>query len=100
MSLGGGSATSTIMNNQFSKGGIFLYDTLPDVVIKGNTFSKADCGLYLKEVMNYPQVTRNTFKYCGYGVYIYTDGYPGKLTSFSGNTYYKNKVNIGWGTDY
>jgi hypothetical protein len=46
-----------------------------------------------------PTVTGCTFKNCNYGVYLF--GYesnPGKLTTFSGNKYIGNKVNIGWGT--
>ena len=66
----------------------------------GNIISKSKVGLYLGDLGSDPTVTKNTFKNCEYGVYIYTENYPGQLNKFSGNKYVKNEVNIGWGTDY
>jgi len=97
---GGPSGGSTIMNNQITGGTISLYDT-GGITITGNTISKSKCGLSIGDSMRAPMptVSKNTFKNCNYGVYIYSDiGDPGKLTTFSGNKYIGNKVNIGWGT--
>lgn len=98
ISLCGLIGDTQIINNQITNGTILLYDTL-QVTITGNTISKSKCGLYIGDVALLPTVTKNTFKNCNYGVYIYTiDGDPGKLSTFSGNKYVGNKVNIGWGT--
>jgi nitrous oxidase accessory protein NosD len=99
---GGPSGGSTVMNNQIAGGTINLYDT-GGITITGNTVSKSKCGLYIGDLMRapLPTVSKNTFKNCNYGVYIYSDiGDPGQLTTFSGNKYSGNKVNIGWGTKY
>lgn len=88
-----------IMNNQIVGGTIYLNDNTGQT-ITGNIISKSKVGLYLGDMGADPTVTKNTFKSCKYGVYIYTDTYPGKLKKFSGNKYVNNKVNIGWGTDY
>ncbi len=88
-----------IMNNQIVGGTIYLNDNTGQT-ITGNMISKSKVGLYLGDMGADPTVTKNTFKSCKYGVYIYTDTYPGKLKKFSGNKYVNNKVNIGWGTDY
>lgn len=98
---GGVTCSSSIINNQIIGGTIMLYDTIMGgVTITGNTISKSKCGLYLGDLAGLPLVSKNTFKNCGYGVYIYTDTYPGILETFTGNKYCENKVNIGWGTDY
>ena len=78
-----------------------LYDTIMGgITITGNTILKSKCGLYIVDLAGLPVVSKNTFKNCGYGVYIYTDTYPGRLDTFTNNKYMNNKVNIGWGTDY
>jgi len=47
-----------------------------------------------------PSVTKNTFKNCKYAIYLdYFDHNPGRLSTFVGNKYIGNIVNIGWG-DY
>ncbi len=93
---------SAIINNQIVGGSIYLYDIMGGpVLIKGNTISKSKCGLYVGESTAMPKVTGNTFKNCVYGVYLYGyDENPGRLPTFTGNKYVKNKVNIGWGWDY
>lgn len=68
------------------------------VTITGNTISKSKCGLYVGDMAGLPIASKNTFKNCVYGVYLYMDYYPGKLDTFTGNKYSGNKVNIGWGT--
>lgn len=95
---GWGAAQSSIINNQITGGTIYLYDSMgKSGTITGNTISKSECGLYIGDMTGYPTATKNTFKGCQYGVYIYTDTYPGKLDTFIGNKYSGNKVNIGWG---
>lgn len=93
--LSGATSSSTIMNNQIKGGTIYLYDTV-DITITGNTISNSKYGLYLNEVMGFPTVTKNTFKNCGTAVYIfsYGDAKIERLTTFSGNKYLNNKVNI------
>jgi len=95
IALAGATSGSTIMNNQIKGGTINLYDT-QDMTITGNTISDTKYGLYLKEVMGFPTVTKNTFKNCGVAVYIFTygDANIGRLTTFSGNKYINNKANI------
>lgn len=97
--VGGQASSSSIINNQIIGGTISLYDTMPDIIITGNIISKSKCGLYVGDLANDPTVSKNTFKNCGYGVYLYSFSDPGKLPTFSGNKYINNKVNIGWGTD-
>jgi parallel beta-helix repeat protein len=87
----------TIMNNQIKGGTVALYNTY-DQTLKGNTISNSKYGLYVGDKNSIPTVTKNTFKNCNYGVYLY--GWkqnPGKLVTFTDNSYIKNKVNIGWG---
>ncbi len=90
---------AVIMNNQIIGGTIDLNDCT-DQIVTGNTISNSKCGLYLGDMGASPTVTKNTFKNCKNGVYVYSDVYPGQLKKFSGNKYIKNKVNIGWGTAY
>lgn len=97
ISLGGIIGDTKIINNQITNGNIHLYDTF-QVTITGNTISNSKYGLYIGDLAHLPTVTKNTFKNCSHGVYIYTiDGDPGKLSTFSGNKYINNKVNVGWG---
>ncbi len=93
---------SAIINNQIVGGSIVLYDIMSDgILIKGNTISKSECGLLIGESTTIPKVTGNTFKNCNYGVYLYEyDQNPGRLPTFTGNKYIKNRVNIGWGMVY
>lgn len=100
ISLAGGAATnSLIINNQITGGTISFYDTMGQSgTITGNTISKSKCGLYVGEMAGLPIVSKNTFKNCVYGVYLYSFSNPGKLDTFTGNKYSGNKVNIGWGT--
>ncbi|WP_292387983.1 NosD domain-containing protein [Methanosarcina sp. UBA5] len=97
---GSSSSASSVINNQITGGTIILYETMGEIPIKGNIISKSKCGLYIGDMAGASPVTKNTFKNCQYGVYIYTDKNPGRIPQFSGNKYIKNKVNIGWGTDY
>jgi parallel beta-helix repeat (two copies) len=97
ISLGGLIGDTKIINNQITNGTIHLYDTF-QVTITGNTISNSKCGLYIGDLAHLPTVTKNIFKNCNHGAYIYTiDGDPGKLSTFSGNKYINNKVNLGWG---
>ncbi len=90
---------SSVINNQIIGGSIYLYDIMGGpVLIKGNIISKSKCGLFVGESTAIPNVMGNTFKNNKCAVYLY--GYesnPGRLTTFTGNKYVKNKVNIGWG---
>lgn len=90
----------TIINNQFPKGYIWLTYADKNVTITGNTISNTNYGLYCEHVEDFPTVTKNTFQNCGCAVYL--DGFnkdPGRLSTFSGNKYIKNKQNIGWGNN-
>lgn len=100
ITLGGGqSSHSFIINNQIIGGTISLYETTPDITIKGNIISKSKCGLYIGDSTNDPIVSKNTFKNCRYGVYFYNVDNLGRLPTFTNNKYIKNKVNIGWGME-
>lgn len=99
---GGSSSESVIMNNQIKGGSITLYDTMATgkPTITGNTISNSRCGLNVGDMAGIPTVSKNTFKNCKIAVYLY--GYsqnPGKLSTFTGNKYINNKINIGWGTE-
>lgn len=100
VSLAGSTCSgSVIMNNQIKGGSIFLYDIMAtgEPVIKGNTISNSRCGLYIKE-SGIPAVNSNTFKNCKTAVYFQGwESNPGRLSTFTGNKYINNKVNIGWG---
>lgn len=97
ISIAGGAASNTIMNNQIQNGAIYLYDT-GDMLITGNTISNSKIGLVFDEVKQIPHVTKNTFQNNKYAVFFYGwDHDPGKLTTFSLNVYKNNKVNFGWG---
>lgn len=96
--LSGSIASSTIVNNQIIGGIIEFFDTSLET-ITGNTISNSKCGIYLEETRGIPTVTKNTFKNNKYAIYFYPyDSDPGKLTTFTGNKYINNRVNIGWGT--
>ncbi len=101
ITLGGGqSSHSFIINNQIIGGTISLSETNPDVTIKGNIISKSKYGLYIGDDTCTPTVSGNTFKNCKCAVYFYNvESNPGRLDTFTGNKYIKNKVNIGWGMD-
>ena len=97
ISLAGGTASATIMNNQIKGGTIYLYDTRDETII-GNTISNSKCGLHVGDMASIPTVSKNTFKNCKTAVYFYGwEQSPGQLKTFTGNKYINNKVNIGWG---
>lgn len=92
------SKNAVVMNNQIS-GGTISISSPSNTLVKGNTVSNAKCGLYIEDITKLTTVTSNTFKNCGYGVYIYTTlDDLGKLTTFSGNKYIGDTHSIGWGT--
>jgi len=97
ISLNGGQGHADIINNQITGGTISVGDmALP--LIKGTTISNSKCGIFIEQDAGYPTVTGCTFKNCKYGVYFYGfEESPGRLPTFYGNKYIKNKVNIGWG---
>lgn len=72
---------NTIMNNKFSKSGIYLYETY-DNAVTGNTISGASTGLTLKESATCTTITKNTFKNCNVGVQV-----PTIPSYLKGNTY-------------
>jgi len=97
ISLNGGTGSADIINNQIKGGTIWLGD-MSFSTIRGTTVSNSKYGLYIHELAPIPTVTGCTFKNCNYGVYL--NGYdesPGRLSTFTGNKYSGNKVNIGWG---
>jgi parallel beta-helix repeat protein len=94
---GGIPSYGTIMNNQIKNGTIYLSDIKGETV-SGNTITNSVCGLYVIDTSDIPTVTKNTFKNNKYAVYFNLDHDPGRLTTFSGNTYSGNKYNIVWGS--
>jgi parallel beta-helix repeat protein len=98
ISVKGKSASGiTIMNNQIKSRTVSLYNTNKQT-LTGTTISNSKFGLYVGDKNSIPTVTKCTFKNCNYGVYLYSwNQDPGKLTTFPGNKYINNKVNVGWG---
>jgi len=93
---GGSSSGANILNNKIKNGGIYLQDTNSQI-IKGNTISNSEYGLFIGNMASVPTVSKNTFKNCKTAVFFQGwEGNPGQLTTFSGNKYIGNKVNIGW----
>ena len=93
---GGSSSGANILNNKIKNGGIYLQDTNSQI-IKGNTISNSEYGLFIGNMASVPTVSKNTFKNCKTAVFFQGwGGNPGQLTTFSGNKYIGNKVNIGW----
>lgn len=80
---------NVIMNNQFSKGGIFIDDRSIDNVIQGNTIKYAKIGLQLRWDASCKSITKNTFQNCQVAVQV--QSIPSVLI---GNKYIGNKVNI------
>lgn len=98
ISLSGQTCFYSVQNNVIDGGTISMHD-MQSISISGNSISNSKIGLLITDSVM-PSVTKNTFKNCKYAIYLdYFDHNPGRLSTFVGNKYIGNIVNIGWG-DY
>lgn len=84
---------ATYNNEQSDKKWNYLLYDIFNHTIKSEIISNCKIGLYIGNMAGIPTVTKNTFKYCGTAVYFYGwEQSPGRLNTFTGNTYIGNKL--------